>query len=207
MDPKKDLKFKSFAIAVFGFLFVVLLINVMNGTVKFSKKKQTSQVQFKTKKIKKKSLQKIKKKKQVKKRSQKVKSLKPKMNMAFASSGLDLGIDVLGLSAGDSQLLSQQKDTVMTEDVVDRLPQIQYREVIPYPESAKEKNITGHVTVNILVNKEGLVDQVKLLDSAPEGVFDQVTLSAVKSWSFSPAEYKGQFVSVWVKQKLKFEVN
>ncbi len=208
MDPKqRRLHLKSLGIAVIGFMLVVVFLNIMNGTVQFSKKKEINQVQFKTKKVKKKTQQKIQKKKVVKKRSNKVKSLKPKMNLAFASSGLDLGIDILGLSAGDSKLLSQQGETVMTEDVVDRLPQVQYREPIPYPDSAKNNNVEGHVTVNILVNKDGEVDQVKLLDSVPEGVFDRVTLSAVKTWSFSPAEYKGQFVSVWVKQKLKFQVN
>ncbi len=204
---KSSIRFKALGISAFGFLFVVLLLNLMNGTVQFSKKKDVSQVQFETKKIKKKSMQKLQKRKVVKKRSNKVKSLKPKMNLAFANSGLDLGIDILGLSAGDSKLLSQQGETVMTEDTVDRLPEIQYREPIPYPESAKEKNLNGHVTINILVDKEGRVDQVKLLDSSPEGVFDQVALSAVKDWSFSPAEYKGQVVAVWVKQKLKFQVN
>ena len=203
-DP---LKIKAIGVAFFGFLFVVVLLNFMNGSVKFSKKKTPSQVEFKTKKIKKKNQQKIQKKKIVKRQSDKVKSLKPKMNLAFTSSGLDLGLDILGLSAGDSKLLSQQGETVMTEDVVDRLPEAQYREPINYPEIAKEQNIKGHVTVNILVNKTGTVDQVKLLDSSPEGVFEQAALSAVKSWSFSPAEYKGQFVSVWVKQKLKFQVN
>ncbi len=208
MVPKKsNLHLKSMGIALLGFTLVVILLNFMNGTVELSKKKINNTVQFKTKKVKKRAQQKIPKKKVVKRDTNKVRSLKPKMNMAFASSGLDLGIDILGLSSGDSQLLSQQGDTVMTEDVVDRLPEVQYREVIPYPESAKEKNIEGHVTVNILVNKDGAVDQVKLLDSAPEGVFDQVTLKSVKTWNFSPAEYKGQFVSVWVKQKLKFQVN
>ncbi len=207
MAAKDPFQFKPLLFAIFGFFFVMVLLNFMNGEVSFTKKKAVSSVQFKTKKVKKKSLNKIKKKKVTKKKSRRAKSLKPKMDLAFASTGLDLGIDILGLSAGDSKLLSQSGDTVMTEDVVDRLPQVQYREAIPYPPSAKENNVNGYVTVNILVNKSGDVDQVKLLDSAPEGVFDQVTLQAVRSWSFSPAEYKGQYVSVWVKQKLKFQVN
>ena len=123
------------------------------------------------------------------------------------AGGLDLGVDILGLSAQDSGLLSQSGETAMTEDVVDQLPEVQYREPIAFPEQAKEKNINGHVTVNILVNKEGQVEKVKLLDSQPEGVFDQVTIAAVKNWNFSPAQYQGRIVSVWVKQKLKFQVN
>ena len=63
------------------------------------------------------------------------------------------------------------------------------------------------MTVNILVNKEGSVDKVRLLDSQPEGVFDQVAIASVKTWSFSPAQYQGRAVAVWVKQKLKFQVN
>lgn len=202
----KKIKLKALAISVFGFVLLTLLLNLMNGQVQFSKKKEVNQVQFKTKKIKNKTRQKLQKKKIVKKQNHN-KSLKPKMKMAFASSGLDLGIDILGLNAGDSKLLSQQGETVMTEDVVDRLPKIQYREEIVYPQQAKDKNIRGHVTVNILVSKQGTVEQVKLVDSSPQGVFEQVTLAAIKSWTFSPAEYKGQFVSVWVKQKLKFQVN
>ncbi len=207
MAPKKrNLYFQSVGIAFLGFVMVVLFLNIMNGTIEFSKKKVLDSVQFEPKKVKKRQ-QKIQRKKVVKNRSNKVKSLKPKMNLAFANSGLDLGIDILGLSAGDSKLLSQQGDTVMTEDVVDRVPQVQYREPVPYPESAKEQNVEGHVTVNLLVNKEGDVEKVRLLDSFPEGIFEQAALSAVRTWSFSPAEYKGQFVSVWVKQKLKFQVN
>jgi TonB family protein len=208
LDPRRRKQhWQALAISVFGFGLVVLLLNLMNGTMPMGKKKTPETVQFQPKKLKQRRQQKIPKKKVAKKPENRVNSLKPKMNLAFANSGLDLGIDILGLATGDSQLLSRQGGTVMTEDVVDRLPQVQYREAIPYPRAAKEKNVEGHVTVNILVNKEGEVEQVKLLDSRPEGVFDQVTLAAVQSWSFRPAEYKGQFVSVWVKQKLKFQVN
>lgn len=204
---RKGIQKKAVLVSLGGFFLLVLLLNFMNGTISFQKKKSLSQVKFDPKKVKKKTQQKIAKKKRPKKSRNKIKSLKPKMNMAFASSGLDLGLDILGLSSQDSRLLSQAGETVMTEDVVDRLPEAQYREPIPYPEFAKEKNITGYVTINILVNKEGEVDKVKLLDSSPEGVFDQVAMNSVKGWSFSPAEYKGRFVSVWVKQKLKFQVN
>lgn len=134
------------------------------------------------------------------------KTLRPRLDLAFAGGGIDLGIDVLGLSAASSDLLSQSGGA-MTEDTVDRLPQIQYREPIPFPEFAKENNINGYVTLSILVNDKGSVEKVKLLDSQPEGVFDQIAMSSVRDWSFSPAEYQGRLVSVWVKQKLKFQVN
>lgn len=198
---------KAIGAGVFGFLAVVLVLNIMNGKVEFVKKNAPSQVQFETKKMVKKGGERLFKKSVAKKAATTTKSLKPRMNLALATSGLDLGVDILGLSSEDSRLLSQARDTVMTEDVVDRIPQVQYREAVPYPDGAKEQNINGHVTLNILVNKKGDVDQVKLLESQPDGVFDHVALQSVKTWTFSPAEYKGQFVSVWVKQTLKFQVN
>lgn len=205
MEARDPLKLKAISLAFIGFFLVVVLLNFINGEIEFIAKKTTSQVRFDVKKTIKKNTQAMRKPKRTKKPRNKVRSLKPKMDLAFASSGLDLGLDLFGISAQGSKLLAQTGDTVMTEDVVDRLPQVQYREMIPYPPSAKEKNINGHVTVNILVNKSGTVDRVSLLDSRPEGVFDQVTLQAVRDWSFTPAEYKGRYVSVWVKQKLKFQ--
>lgn len=189
-----------------GFVFIVTMLNIMNSSPTKKKSGEKSQVQFEVKKVKNKSRQKIQKKKKAVKKA-KIKSLKPKMDMSLMSSGLDLGVDILGLSSQDSGLLSQAGESAMTEDIVDQLPLVQYREPMPYPEHAKEKNINGHVTVNILVNKEGSVEKVKLLDSQPEGVFDQVAVNSVKTWSFSPAHYQGRVVSVWVKQKLKFQVN
>lgn len=201
----KKLRLKALSFSLLGFVVVTSLLNLMNDQVQFKTQKKLSQVQFKTKKIKKKTIQKIPKK--VAKKAKTTRSLKPKMDLSFASGGLDLGIDILGIAGQNSKLLSQAGETIMTEDVVDRLPEVRDREVIPYPEMARDKNINGHVTVNILVSKSGDVEQVKLLDSTPEGVFETVALQAVKNWSFSPAEYKGKFVSVWVKQKLKFQVN
>lgn len=198
---------KAIGSGLLGLFGIVAILNIMNGKVEFVKKNSPSQVQFETKKVVKKSGEKFFRKSVAKKTPSTSKSLKPKMNLALATSGLDLGIDILGLSTQGSRLLSQVRDAVMTEDVVDRVPQVQFREAIPYPDGAKEQNINGHVTLNILVNKKGDVDQVKLLESQPDGVFDQVALQSVKAWTFSPAEYKGQYVSVWVKQKLKFQVN
>ena len=207
MALKDPFQFKALFFSLVGFFVIMTVLNFINQVPQEKGKKQNSQVQFDTKKIKKKKMQKVEKKKEKKKVSNQVKRLKPRMDLAFAGSGLNLGLDILGLSTQNSRLLSQSGDRVMTEDVVDRLPEVQYREAIPYPPQAKDQNINGHVTLNILINKEGSVEKVKLLESAPEGVFDHVAINAVKAWNFSPAEYKGEFVSVWVKQKLKFQVN
>ena len=192
--------------SIFGFAMMLLVLQFMHSPIVKRKIKEPSQVQFEVKKVKRKQ-QKIKKRKPKKKKmARRSQALKPRLDLAFASGGLDLGVDILGLTGKDSSLLNSG-NAVMTEDVVDQRPQVQHREPIPFPELAKEKNINGSVTVNLLINEEGRVEQVRLLNATPEGVFEQVALDGVKSWSFTPAEYQGRFVSVWVKQKIKFQVN
>ncbi|NQZ19955.1 MAG: hypothetical protein HRT44_11970 [Bdellovibrionales bacterium] len=122
---RKQLQLRAFIAALMGFVLLVVLLNLMNTTPEKRKNEAKSQVKFDVKRTKNKNRQKIKKKKKKQARKNKVKSLKPKMDMAFMSGGLDLGVDILGLSAQDSGLLSQAGDTAMTEDVVDQLPEAQ----------------------------------------------------------------------------------
>ena len=185
---------------------MLFLCHILQNPVDLKKKKKISEVRFEVKKKLRNQKKVPKLKPKPKKQSRKTKSLKPRLDLAFAGGGIDLGIDIIGLSAADSSLLSQG-DSVMTEDVVDQLPKIQYREPIPFPEEAKENGLGGYVTANVLVDKSGRVDKVKLLDANPVGVFENVALAGLKKWTFSPAEYQGRFVSVWIKQRVKFQVN
>lgn len=133
--------------------------------------------------------------------------LRPQLNLAFKAGGLDLGLSLSDLNSSSSRLLSQGGDTVMTEDTVDEPPQVRYRSPLKYPESALAKKLEGFVTLYLLVTSSGAVEQVKLLDAAPSGVFEDVALEAVRDWQFEPAEFQGRQVAVWVKQKINFKVN
>ena len=202
----KRLRLKAFACAFFGLILTLGFLEIMKTVHKKGPGKKISQVQFEVRKTKKISRQKIKPKPKKKQKIRK-KSLKPRLDLALMSGGLDLGVDILGLSSRDSQLLSQSKEAVMTEDVVDQLPLIQHREPLPFPEKAKRDKVNGHVTVQLLINKQGAVEQARLINAQPEGYFEQIALQGVQGWSFSPASYQGRFVAVWVKQKIKFQID
>jgi protein TonB len=73
-----------------------------------------------------------------------------------------------------------------------------------YPEAAAKDGIKGFVIVNLLIAKDGSVEIAKVIESSPEGVFDDVVLNGVRSWRFAPARYKGKPVKVWAKQKISF---
>jgi len=126
-------------------------------------------------------------------------------------SGIDTGLEQFkadDIISEDSLIGDVDKSNmVMTDDTVDSPPKPVERTPIEYPKKARRKGITGYVVLNLLLDQTGRVQKVKVLESKPAGVFDDVAIASVKSWKFKPAEYQGKPVKVWAKQKIRFELN
>jgi protein TonB len=104
-----------------------------------------------------------------------------------------------------SSLLGDLEHVELTEDTVDVKPVARSRP-LNYPLLAKRRQIEGRVLVRVLIDREGRVQKVKILDSDPPGVFDDAVLEALPRWLFSPARYRGQAVAVWATVPLVFEL-
>jgi len=59
---------------------------------------------------------------------------------------------------------------------------------------------------NILISAEGNVEDIRVLESSPSGVFEESAMEALKNWKFEPAVYQGKKVKVWAKQKISFKL-
>ncbi len=133
----------------------------------------------------------------------------PMPNLGSSLSGVDMGIpefaagDMIGSS--ESLLGDVSKDMTMTESTVDSVPRASYRAPLQYPKSAKRKGITGYVLFNLLIGKKGDVVRSSILESEPQGVFDDVATASIRQWKFKPAIYKDKPVKVWAKQKISFK--
>jgi periplasmic protein TonB len=64
-----------------------------------------------------------------------------------------------------------------------------------YTDAARKGHITGVVIVETIVNKQGEVEQVKVLKGLPLGLSEQA-VEAVKKWRFHPGTLNGQPVEV-----------
>jgi len=64
-----------------------------------------------------------------------------------------------------------------------------------YTDPARKGHITGVVVVEAIVNKQGEVEQVKVLKGLPLGLSEQA-VEAVKKWRFHPGTLNGQPVEV-----------
>jgi protein TonB len=117
---------------------------------------------------------------------------------SFASTGLG---NVSQALLGDTS-----KKMAMTEGSMDTPPKA-LRQVQPeFPERARRKGVQGYVKVSVYVNESGSVDQVRILDAAPSGVFEQAAESAIRAWEFQPGVYQGESVAGWVTQTFRFKL-
>ncbi|HMP90278.1 MAG TPA: energy transducer TonB [Kiritimatiellia bacterium] len=75
-----------------------------------------------------------------------------------------------------------------------------------YPAQARIRRVQGHVDLMYIVSSEGLVTDVRVVDSHPPGIFDQAALQAVRRWQFQPGIRQGMAVTTRVEQRLSFQL-
>ncbi len=196
---------------LFGLILVFGLIVLMNhymSKIERTPPQEVTEISM-TKEIKqepKKEIKKVEPKKQV----TRPQAPAPFKGLDTALSGIDLGL--LGLDDGqgrdlDDSLLGKTGNAVMTADLVDVPPKPVTRGTFKYPPTAKKNGIKGYVVLSVLVEKDGSVNQVQVLESSPSGMFDSAALQGIRAWHFEPAKYKGDAVRVWAKQKIRFDLS
>jgi len=80
------------------------------------------------------------------------------------------------------------------------------REVKPtYTESARQRGITGEVVLEVVVQRDGSVSSVRVLQGLGSGL-DERAIEAVRQWQFSPARRMGQPVDVLVEVAVEFRL-
>jgi protein TonB len=75
-----------------------------------------------------------------------------------------------------------------------------------YPSIARKRGHEGKVLLEVLVNPDGKVGDVRVLDSSGHGVLDRAALKAVKRWLFEPGTRGNEKVAMWVKIPIRFQL-
>jgi protein TonB len=73
-----------------------------------------------------------------------------------------------------------------------------------YPDRAKRRGIRGIVKVEFIVNKEGTVTSVSIVNSDPPDVFDKAVLNSIYKWRFKPGTIAGIPVNTRVTTSIRF---
>lgn len=76
-----------------------------------------------------------------------------------------------------------------------------------YPIAAKRRGIQGWVKVKLVVNEQGAVERIAILDAKPPGVFDHSVRRCVSKWRFKPGTVEGLPVKAFVETTVRFELD
>ena len=75
-----------------------------------------------------------------------------------------------------------------------------------YPMRARRKGLEGWVKVRFIVNEQGRVENIKILESRPGKIFDNSVSHCVSAWRFSPGTVEGMPVKTWVETIIRFDL-
>lgn len=197
---KMKAKLHTFLGAFFGLVLTLGLFSFVNSSFMHKKndKSVKSVTTFEVLKKKPKKITRIKPKKKPKKKA----ALKP--NIKSMIKGLSFGLPAFEMDIlSDGSLLGA--DNYMNGQDVEVKPKLTYRPELNYPQEALDKNINGYVVFGVFIDSEGLIEKVEVMESEPQGFFDEVALQNIKKWRFKPAKHKGVTVSTWQEQKISFD--
>ncbi len=76
-----------------------------------------------------------------------------------------------------------------------------------YPRTAKVAKIEGYVTMEVVVNPDGTVADIRVVDAAPPRLFDMAAVDAMKRWKFQPKLVNGAPVSQRAQQTIEFRLS
>ncbi len=116
------------------------------------------------------------------------------------------------MSGNDSETWTPPGDDALAKKIAeaDAKGKAGYREVLPratrqpnIPEYAWKNKVDGWVLVAFTVNALGNVENVRVLDAHPKGVFEENVIASVKHWVYSPADIGGKKVKVQLTQKIE----
>lgn len=116
----------------------------------------------------------------------------PKMDMPLALSKT--------FSLGDANLGGFQNG--MIDNNVIPLVRIPPR----YPMRAKRLKLEGYVTLAFVIDEEGRVEAVDILESKPESLFDKAAIDSIKRWKFKPKSEQGVPVKQKAVQTIEFKL-
>jgi protein TonB len=71
---------------------------------------------------------------------------------------------------------------------------------------ARKRGFQGTVILEVLVDRQGRVADLRLSSSSGHPVLDQAALTSVKTWLFDPGTRGREKIDMWVKVPVRFRL-
>lgn len=133
-------------------------------------------------------------------------------DIVLASGGGDIFGSGFGSGTGDTWTQPGGEDIARKIAEAEKKGREGYKEVIPFatrqpnvPLRAWQEKINGWVLVAFTVTPQGNVENVRVLDANPRGVFEENVVAAVRDWIYSPEDLDGKKLHLTQRIALRWE--
>jgi len=106
----------------------------------------------------------------------------------------------------ESQYVQQEEGVELPGTLQMAYPRYQDNAPPTYPALARKRGQEGAVILEVLVNRNGRVDELKIDTSSNFTLLDRATVSAVREWSFEPGMRGEEKIPMWVKVPVTFKL-
>lgn len=89
---------------------------------------------------------------------------------------------------------------------VDRHPEAVSNMPPVYPFQARRSGVEGQVRIRFLVDAAGAVQELRIVEAQPEGIFERAVEQTIPRWRFKPGQKDGRTVETWVETTIRFQL-
>lgn len=130
---------------------------------------------------------------------------KPKPSLAnLKSNQIESPAPSVESSLSPDEMTSSE--AALDSQIVTKKPRVVYQVKIEYPLEAEKNRIEGPVKLSVIVDPQGSVTEVKILEGPGYGL-NEAAASALRKFRFSPAEKDGKNVSVRITYIYRFRLD
>jgi len=123
---------------------------------------------------------------------------------SLSAPSLDMGLAIPDLSSPSPRF--DADGLVFEAGDLDSPPRIVTRLAPAYPYRARQRNQAGDVRVRFLVNPDGAITDVTILESTNPGWFEDAVLRTVPTWRVDPGVIEGEPVAAWMVTTVVFQL-
>ncbi len=109
-------------------------------------------------------------------------------------------------AVGTGPVAAVANQPALTSALEEAQPEYSKNPPISYPNRARRKGYEGTVLLEVLVNRNGTVDDLRILASSGYAILDSSAVKSVKTWSFKPAKKGKNTVDMWVQVPVRFKL-
>lgn len=123
-------------------------------------------------------------------------------SLSFSGEGGlgSLSVDGGGSNEGAAQLIREAQN-------INRPARAVRTTELEFPIEAKTRQIKGTVVVALQIEASGRLGQIRIKRAEPPGFFEEAVRQAVGNWKFEPGLVSGVATTMWIEQKIRFELD